>query len=194
MRPRAGFHARRVQRAVAEVTLAAAFLVATPAAANRSSDDLEYRVKAEFVERFTHFIDWPPGAFATGDSHFDLCVVGETPVTNYLEQMARSRRIKDRPVDLRHVKAGSDLSFCHLVFIASDERERLRQILTAVAGRPILTIADAEGFGRAGVLINLVLDNQGRVGFEISSRVARRTALTLNAQLLRLSRQAPQDD
>jgi hypothetical protein len=194
MRPRAGFHARSVQRAVADVALAAAFVVAAPVAADASSDDLEYRVKAEFVERFTRFIDWPPGAFAGGDAPFALCVVGETPVAPYLERMARARRIKDRLVELRRVKPGSDLSSCHVVFIAADERDRLRQILAAVAGRPILTIADAEGFGHAGVLINLVLDDQGRVRFEISSRVARRTALTLNAQLLRLSRQVPEED
>jgi hypothetical protein len=179
---------RRVERAIADVVVAGALVAALVAPARASSDDLEYRVKAEFVERFTHFVDWPPGAFAAGDAPFVLCVVGDTPVTTYLEAMARARRIKGRAVELRRVEDGAALAPCHLVFIAADERARLPQLLAAVAGRPILTVADAAGFGRAGVLINLVLDAEGRVRFEISSRVARRTALTLSAQLLKLSR------
>jgi hypothetical protein len=102
--------------------------------------------------------------------------------------MAGARRIKDRRVELRRVPPTGDLSACHLVFIASDERPWLKQILTRVAGHPIVTVADSEGFGRAGVLINLVVDEEGRVRFEISPAGAHQSELTLNAQLLRLSR------
>ncbi|HEY2749135.1 MAG TPA: YfiR family protein [Polyangia bacterium] len=158
------------------------------AAPGADGDELEARVKAEFVERFTHFIEWPPTAFAAPDAPFVLCVIGRTPVAANLEALARARKIKDRRVELRRPPPNGDLSACHVVFIASEERPRLKQILDAVAGHPIVTIADSEGFARAGVLINLVLDPEGRVRFEISPAGARHSALTLNAQLLRLSR------
>lgn len=186
MRGRAGMIARRVRRAVASVGLALA-VAAMPASARAGGDALEYRVKAEFVERFTRFIEWPPTAFAGPDAPFVLCVVGRTPVTGFLEALAQSRRIKDRRVELRRLAPNADLSGCHLVFIASEERPWLKQILARVAGHPIVTVADSEGFGRAGVLINLVVDDEGRVRFEISPAGARQSALTLNAQLLRLS-------
>jgi hypothetical protein len=158
------------------------------------TDGLEYRVKAEFVERFTHFVEWPPGAFASPDAPFVICVVGETPITTYLEELARARRIKGRPVELRRVRPDGELLRCHVVFIAADERIHLQKILAEVGRLPILTIADTEGFGRDGVLINLDVDDEGRVRFYISPGVAKRTALMLNAQLLRLSRHAPEDD
>jgi len=195
MRRRTGRLARHLRRAIAGLGvasiltfLAPALAVVAPAPVHAGSDDLEYRVKAEFIERFTHFIEWPPTAFAGPDAPFVLCVVGRTPVTGYLEAMARVRRIRDRRVELRRLGPTAELSACHLVFIASDERAYLKQILARVAGRPIVTVADSEGFGRAGVLINLVLDGEGRVRFEISAAGARQSALTLNAQLLRLSR------
>jgi hypothetical protein len=185
---RAGIIGTGAQRAAARLVVAAAVVVTLPGARGALADELEYPVKAEFIERFTRFIDWPPTAFAGPDSPFILCVVGETPITAYLERLAQTRRIKSRPVELRRMKSSADLSQCHLLFIAAGERAHLRQILARVEGRPIVTVADSEGFGRAGVLINLLLDAEGRVGFEISSTSAKHTALTLNAQLLKLSR------
>ena len=197
---RAGKIAMRMKRAFAclsvvgtvaipsTIVIAPAFAVIAPAPVRADGDELEARVKAEFIERFTHFIDWPPTAFAGPEAPFVLCVVGRTPVAAYLDAMARARRIKDRRVELRRAQPIADLSGCHMVFIASDERPRLKQILDAVAGKPIVTVADSEGFGRAGVLINLVLDPEGRVRFEISTAGAHKSALTLNAQLLKLSR------
>jgi uncharacterized protein DUF4154 len=167
-------------------------LMPRPAAA--VTNEIEYQVKAEFVERFTHFVDWPPAAFPGPDAPFVICVIGDTPVTAYLQRMASGRRIKDRRVELRRLRPDADLRGCQVVFIAADERNHLAKIITAVGGLPILTVADSEGFGRAGVLINMVVDDDGRVRFDISSSVARRTALTLNAQLLKLSRHAPEDD
>src|SRR4051812_821319 len=175
--------------AAALAVAAIALFAALPAAA----DELEYPVKAEFIERFTHFIEWPPSAFASPDARFILCVVGETPLTAYLERLAARRRIKERPVELRMLKPNADPSACHLAFLAGDVRPYLKQILARVQGRPIVTVADSEGFARAGVLINLVLDPEGRVSFEISPHGARSTALTLNAQLLKLAHLSPSE-
>lgn len=182
---------RRRAFAVAVAVVALAALVSARAAA---SDGLEYRVKAEFVERFTHFVEWPATAFASSDAPFVICVVGDSPVTAYLDAMARDRRIKGRRVELRHAASAGELKRCQVLFIGAGERAHLGQILSSVAGLPVLTVADTDGFGRAGVLINLVVDEQGQVEFDISSRVARLTTLTLNAQLLKLSRRTPENN
>lgn len=188
--------ARRVAiGAAARLGVAAAICaVALPAAPRALGDELEYPVKAEYIERFTHFIEWPPTAFEGPDAPFVLCVIGDTPLTEHLERLAAHRRLKARPVELRALPPNADVSACHLVFIAADERPYLKQILARVEGRPIVTVADSQGFARAGVLINLLRDRQGRVRFEISPRGARKCALTLNAQLLKLARLSPSSE
>lgn len=180
-----------VWRTDAHLGVALVLVIVTLAAARADGEELEYRVKAEFIERFTHFIEWPPSAFPSPSAPFVVCIVGHTPVTVYLAALAQHRRIKDRPVALRELRASSDLSACHLAFIAADERPYLKKILAGVEGLPIVTVADSAGFGRAGVLINLLLDAEGRIEFEISSTSARHSALLLKAQLLRLSRTEP---
>src|SRR5437879_10184460 len=107
--------------------LIVATVLVAPAAPR--ADELEYAVKAEFIERFTRFIDWPGDSLDGGAGAFVFCIVGDTPIAPHLERMARERKIKDRHVELRRLKATGDVSACHLVFIGPSERARLRQIL-----------------------------------------------------------------
>ena len=173
---------------LARRAMAVLALWATFASAARAGE-LEYSVKVEFIERFTRFIAWPPEVFRGGDGPFTLCVVGESGMVAHFERLAHERRLQDRRVDLKRLRANDDeLATCHLVFIGAGERGRLRQILTHVSGHPVLTVGDSEGFAQGGVIINLFLDDDGHVRFEISSAELRKSGLKVSAQLLRLAR------
>ncbi len=152
------------------------------------ASELEYSVKVEFIERFTRFITWPAEVFRGSDGPFTLCVVGDSAMVSQFERLARERRLQDRRVDLKRLRAVDDLANCHLVFIAAAERPRLKQILSRLSGHPVLTVGDSEGYARDGVIINLFLDDQGHVRFEISSAELRKSGLKVSAQLLRLAR------
>jgi hypothetical protein len=167
--------------------LCATILAIAAACPPAGADELEYSVKAQVIERFTRFIDWPAQSFAGPDAPFVLCTIGSSPIDPYLERVAQ-RRVKERRTELRRLKAGADAGGCHLVFIAPSERPRLKQILAKVSGKPIVTVGDSDGFAREGVLINLTLDEDGHVRFEISSSELRKSGLNVSAQLLRLAR------
>jgi hypothetical protein len=155
----------------------------------RADEQLEYAIKAEVIERFTHFIDWPNEAFAGSNAPFVLCVVGDTPLTSHLEfVLARDHHVKDRHAELRRVKSYGDLGGCQLAFVAAAERPRLKQLLGRTVGHPILTVADSDGFAREGVLINLYLDDGNHVRFEICADAVKKSGLKLSAQLLRFAR------
>jgi hypothetical protein len=167
--------------------LALAALVAAGAPVRAEVRD-EYVVKSEIIERFTRFIDWPQGAFGGNEGRFVVCIAGDTRLSPYLERMSRERRIKERRIELRHLKPLQDPAGCHLLVIGAGERPHLKQILSRLSGRGVLTIADTEGFAREGVLINLFLDDEGHVGFEISASELKRSGLKVSAQLLGLAR------
>jgi hypothetical protein len=152
-----------------------------------AADELEYPVKAQVIERFTRFIDWPTQSFAGPDAPFVLCIMGSSPIEPHLERIAQ-RRVKERRTELRRLKPSADASACHLLFIAPGERAHLKAILAKLSGKPVVTVGDAEGFAREGVLINLILDEDGHVRFEISSSELRKSGLNVSAQLLRLAR------
>ena len=170
------------RRAMAVVAMWA--LCASPARAG----ELEYSVKVEFIERFTRFITWPAEAFRGTDAPFTLCVTGESGMVPHFERLARERRLQDRRVELKRPRISDELASCHLLFIAASERSRLKQIIAHVSGHPVLTVADSDGFAQGGVIINLFLDEDGHVRFEISSAELRKSGLKVSAQLLRLAR------
>ena len=175
------------RRCTAGLAVAALLAVAAPPA---QADELEDLLKAEFMERFTHFVDWPADAFPSHDSPFVFCIVGESPISPYLERLARDRRIKDRRAEARHLRPGQDPGGCHMLLIGPDERPRLHALLARIGNRPVLTVSDAEGFAKEGVLINFYISEDDRVRFEISSSEVKRSPLKISAQLLRLARVA----
>jgi len=153
------------------------------AIAVRAEQAPEYQVKAEFLERFTRFIDWP----SDPPRRFVIGVIGRNPFNGFIERIASERRIKGRPVEVRYVSDLTQLESCQLVFIASSERAHLPLILARTAAKPILTIADSDGFASAGVMINFY--NAGdTVRFEVNENAVERSGLRVSSKLLKLAR------
>jgi hypothetical protein len=166
---------------------AGAVLAGVIAPAEVLAQPSEYAIKAEFIERFTRFIDWPDEAFAGPDSPFVLCVIGDNPFGEFLDRLARDRKIKGRKVRLALPAKLSELDACHLLFIAASESDRVAAILARMQGKPILTVGDTPGFAQAGVVVNFFLE-EDLVHFEINLDEARRTGLTFSTKLLKLAR------
>jgi len=152
----------------------------------------EYELKAEFLERFTQFIEWPDEQ-ETIDTPFVVCLVGKDPFQEYLQTMSRERRIKGRPLEVQRFSqvqqegAAAPLSQCELVFISREAQDELDQVLAQTAGRPVLTVSDSEGFAQKGVLINF--DHEGgKVRFEVNVEAMRKSGLKFSAHLMRLAR------
>lgn len=143
-------------------------------------------LKAEFVERFTRFIDWPRDAMAAG-APFRVCVIGTSPVAAPLEQLARMRRFKGRTASFVRVTTLDGMAACHLVFIGGSERQRIDDIVARTVGRPILTVGDTDGYSPRGVIINLYR-SQSRLRFEINIVAALDSGLRFRSKLLKLAR------
>ncbi|HVT01898.1 MAG TPA: YfiR family protein [Thermoanaerobaculia bacterium] len=165
----------------------AAVLVATLRVA--SAEELpEYQVKAEFIERFTRFIDWPaPAAGNRERPRFVIGIYGRSPFRTYLSDMASSHRIKGKPIEIRQLTSLDSLTGCDVVFISSSERKTLPKILPVVAERSVLTVGDTPGFAEEGVLINFFTDGD-KVRFEINASAVEKSGLKMTSKLLKLAR------
>ncbi|MEP7051125.1 MAG: YfiR family protein [Pseudomonadota bacterium] len=148
----------------------------------------EYEVKAEFIERFTRFVVWPESVFASGDSPFVVCVWGSGLLATHLERVVARGKVKDRPARLVHVGPDDGLDSCHILFVSVADRIAVRSVMARTRGKPILSVAEQPGFAEAGVLINLIIDDEGAVRFEINRDVANASGLKISAKLMRLAR------
>jgi hypothetical protein len=167
--------------------LATAVVVGLTCAIEASAQPSEYAIKAEFIERFTRFIDWPEAAFSSPSAPFVLCVIGDNPFRGYLERLARDRKIKERSVRLVLAARMSELTSCHLLFVAASESDRVAAIVERTRGAPVLTIGDTDGFAEQGILANFFLDRDV-VRFEINVDQVRRSPLVFSSKLLKLAR------
>jgi hypothetical protein len=147
-----------------------------------------YEVKAEFIERFTRFVEWPDSAFVSPSSPFVVCLWGSGALATHLERVVAGRRIKTRPVRVLHVGSGDRLTVCHILYVAAVDRDIVRAITASTRGKSILSVGDQPGFALEGLLINLVLDDEGFVRFEINREVASASGLKISAKLMRLAR------
>jgi hypothetical protein len=171
----------------AAVCVAAGWLIAAPGHAAPTVAN-EPEIKAQFFERFTRFIDWPESALAKG-TPFVVCLVGGNQLAADIERRMARTTVKGLPTQVRRLPASPppDPGGCHAVYIAPATRPQLPALLARTRGRPILTVADTEGFSSQGVLINMYIEERF-VRFEINDPALRASGLKASSKLLRLAR------
>jgi hypothetical protein len=148
---------------------------------------LEPAVKAEFIERFTHFVEWPKSAFASPQAPFVVCALGESPLVPALDRLVSRGRLQERPARFDRLRDAVEVDRCHILYIALSEERSLPRILARTADRPILTVGDSPGFGARGVLINFYVE-QAYVRFEINPGAVKHSGLKVSAKLMTLAR------
>ena len=146
----------------------------------------EYAVKAAFLYNFTKFVEWPPKAFADERSPLKICVLGADPFGKALRSFM-DEEVGGRRLQLLRVDTLNNPAACHVLFVCRSERDRLPQILAAVRGAPVLTVADTAGFLDDGGMVNFVLEG-GKVRFEIDQEAAERSGIRISSKLLALAR------
>jgi hypothetical protein len=185
---------RGVQPVLARYALTLATVLAPATAPSHAAgvgDTVDYdTLKAVYLERFARFVEWPAHA-AIGDSAkpFVIAVLGQDGFARQLERIYRQQTILGKPVEVLALQDGQAIPTCHLLFIGTNQREGLLELLARLKRRPVLTVSDSPGFGAAGVHFNLYsADNKLR--FEINEPAAKAAGLQIGYQLLSYARSA----
>jgi len=146
----------------------------------------EYRVKAAFLYNFAKFTEWPASSFADPNAPLRICIYGEDPFGAALEGLS-GKTVQGRRVEIARPGELSAGDACHLLFISDSEAPNLVRILAELRRRPVLTVADMPGFTDAGGIINLKINDEEKIRFEINLAKARLAGLRLSAKLLSLA-------
>lgn len=149
----------------------------TAAAAPLAQSERENALKAEFVERFTQFVEWPAEALGGPDAPFALCLLGTHPVRPFLEALARDRRIKNRPAVFRAIDNRAAFAGCHLVFIA--QGQSLGSVQPAM-----LTISDSAAVPEAHIHL---YRTGNKLRFAIAADAAKQCGLQISSRLMKLA-------
>jgi hypothetical protein len=116
-----------------------------------------------------------------------FCTLGRSPVADELDAALKGKSINGRATEVRHLNAPNDINGCHMVFLSSTAIKQQQKLMLAAKGAPILLVAEAAGFARAGGTINFILEN-GKLLFEINVKAAELSRLKISSKLLTLAR------
>lgn len=157
-------------------------------AAEKAPPSFAFQVKAAFVRNFICLVQWPETAFAVPASPFVVCVLGDSPFTEHLVTF-QAELVGTHPIQIRHCARIEEAADCHLLYVADTQKQPPATLLSALAGKPVLTVSDLPGFASLGGMIELFTLDQ-RIFFEVNRNALERTGLVGSSKLLRLSRSA----
>lgn len=168
-----------------------AFVLATPASA---ALDLprEYDLKAALLYNFTQFVQWPPQAFASDTAPLVIGVIGRDPFGASLDRIVQGEHAGSHPIVVRRCSNDDEASRCHILFVSASERAEASRLLARISGKPVLTVADFEGFLRDGGMVVLQKNADHRIRLRVNYPAAKTARLTMSAKLLRVAELFPE--
>lgn len=171
-------------RAAFAVAVLTVVVAVAPRAGYAKRSYSEAEIKANFVERFTRFVDWP-GEESKRRTRFVVCVAGETDTVAQLRAIVADQKIKGLPAEIRAVGVEDELADCAILLIAASAKAEAAALLSRARKYPILTIGDGGALADAGLMICFV--RRGRmVRFMIDPDRAAAARIRMRAKLVRL--------
>jgi hypothetical protein len=175
---------RRVAASVGVVLATlAAFLLGVPGAIAQSED----QVMAAFLFNFARYVEWPEDAFDRSDMPVNICMLSSKEFGDVVARTVSGKTVADRSVVVRWTSDLPEATGCHILFIGREFEKSHTDAVAVLDGMSIFTVADQEGFARAGGTANFFRANN-RIRFEINPLAAKKAGLKISSRLLRLAK------
>ena len=146
----------------------------------------EYAVKAAFVMNFAMLTEWPESAFSSPTADISLCVVGKTALPQPFRSI-EGKKIGTRKLHVAAVNSQATPTECNIIFYKEEvDTADLVRTLSAVRGKPVLTVGDKERVTQLGGAIHFYTQN-GKLRFAINPAVIAKQGLKLSSRLLKIA-------
>jgi len=139
------------------------------------------QIEAAFLYRFAGFVSWPRGALQAPT--FTIAVLDDDAVASDLARMLADKELQGRPARVRRITRISQLGDAQILYVGDSDAHALKHWLAPLAGRPVLLVTSQAGGLDDGSAINFLIVDR-HVRFDISLAAARRSGLTISADLL----------
>jgi len=171
----------------------------------RTRSPVEVEVEAAYLVNFLRYTQWPSARVPGLGGAYVLTVVGSRSAADSVREVcAAASGIEGRGIEVRwlpqargsreapfdsaqDVEARAQLRDSHLVFFHRSSGKVHPQVLSDLAGLPVLTVSDNDGFTQQGGMLGLVRSDQ-RIVFQANTGAIRGAGLLVSAKVLKLAR------
>jgi hypothetical protein len=159
------------------------FLLTFFASTNLFAQEVNYKVHSLFMYKFSQYIEWPE-SHSSGD--FVIGVIGNSPVLEELQAIAASKKVGTRSISVKKLSPGSDLSGCHMVFLAGSQSGNIGDISAKLKGKPTLIVSEKAGLAEKGAGINFIIVDD-KMKFELNKNNIQSQGLKVSGDLVKLA-------
>lgn len=136
------------------------------------------QIKAVFLEKFTHLIEWPDNT----NEEFVICVLNDVKFAKTLNKLYAAKTFKSKKINVISLSDRDPIPFCKLLFIGKETRN-IDNVNTKLDKRPVLTVSDHTKLSSQNVMITIFFD-QNRFNYTINNKVAKEANLKISHLLL----------
>jgi hypothetical protein len=148
----------------------------------------EYTVKAAMLFNFSQFVEWPTNAFSEAKSPLIIGVLGDDPFNGGLDRILANKSAGTHPIVAVHFSNVSEISRCHILFIAASSQGQLSAAQQKLNGASVLTVGETEDFATSAGGVARLYTEEGHIRVEINRTTAGKANLHISAKLLKLAR------
>lgn len=143
----------------------------------------ELPLKAFFLEAAVRFIAWPEDTAVSKSKDFTIANFPDDNFTPHLRVLFAKKQIKGKNVKFKTIRKLDDIDSCFILIIPSGKKNDLTDILSTVAGKPILTVCESPEFAKKGVMLCISSENR-KVSCYINNQEALASRLKISHHLL----------
>jgi len=152
-----------------------------------SASQTRLHINPALILNFARFVSWPTNRFESEESPLKITILGDERLAQECDSLFKGQLIHAREVDIKSVDTVSQISQCHMLYIAESQRQRFIEFIANSSLDGVLTMGTWPGFVIDGGIVGLV-QNDKTVKFEIRADLARRGRLVISSKLLRAAR------
>lgn len=146
----------------------------------------EYTLKAVWIAKFPHFIDWPKNDIDSS-KYFNIGIWKKDPFKGQLDSLYKTDQIDGKEVYVEIVTHKKDLKSIDLLFLPAENKTNIEAILKMCSSHNLLLISEEEGCAKQGAHINFIIVNN-KVRFEINEKALRKSGFFVSFRLLNISK------
>lgn len=145
----------------------------------------EEAVKAAYLSKLRHYVEWPARAAPTPGSRTVIGIVGADEVADHLARLSAVRDANGT-LALRRLRPGDPLDGVQILYVGEAWLSRAGAMVDAAAARGVLVVTESDRALPPGSVVNFRLADE-RIRFDISLVAAERAGLKISSQLLALA-------
>lgn len=146
-----------------------------------TAQDKDYKSYSLFIYNFVKYIEWP-----SSNQEFVIGVLGDSPVIKELENMAKTKKAKGRPIIIKKISTADEALNCQLIYVPPSKSSQTKAIADKIRGKPILLVGEREGLARKGAALSFVTMDDDTLKFEFNQGVFDQNGLKIPSVLTKL--------